>query len=53
MRWRAAITAYGWVQEIKGSYVASEDFRIGQMESNDDNDITVIVKNVRPNFDLL
>ncbi|MFJ7681138.1 hypothetical protein [Peribacillus butanolivorans] len=44
--WTAAITAYEWIQQIKNSYAASEDFRIDQVIYNEDIDITEIVKKV-------
>ncbi|MBD8133940.1 hypothetical protein IFR10_00120 [Bacillus sp. CFBP 13597] len=45
--WTAA--AYEWIQQIKSSYAASEDFRIDQVIYNDDVDITELVKKVRLN----
>ncbi|MFS0603191.1 hypothetical protein [Peribacillus frigoritolerans] len=47
--WTAAIAAYEWIQQIKINFAASEDFRIDQVVYNDDNDITDLVKKVRPN----
>ncbi|MGM1033418.1 MAG: hypothetical protein ACQEXK_13235 [Bacillota bacterium] len=41
--WTAAIAAYEWIQQIKNSYAASEDFRIDQVVYNDDIDITELV----------
>ncbi|MGW6384966.1 hypothetical protein [Peribacillus butanolivorans] len=46
--WTAAIAAYEWIQKIKRNYAASKDFRIVQVIYNDDNDITELVKKVRP-----
>ncbi|MBT2603713.1 hypothetical protein J7E55_11870 [Bacillus sp. ISL-53] len=46
--WTAAIAAYEWIQQIKNNYAASEDFRIDQVIYNEDNDITELVKKVRP-----
>ncbi|MEW5549138.1 hypothetical protein ABGT24_00910 [Peribacillus frigoritolerans] len=46
--WTAAVTAYEWILQIKGSYAASEDFRIDQVIYNEDNDITELVKKVKP-----
>lgn len=40
----AAIAAYEWIQQIKVSFAASEDFRIDHVVYNDDNDITELVK---------
>ncbi|CAH0210470.1 hypothetical protein SRABI96_02152 [Peribacillus sp. Bi96] len=48
--WTAAVAAYKWIQQIKSNYAASEDFRIDQVVYNADNDITELVKNVRPPF---
>ncbi|MBT2614106.1 MULTISPECIES: hypothetical protein [unclassified Bacillus (in: firmicutes)] len=47
--WNAAIAAYEWIQQIKSSYAASEDFRIDQVVYNEDIDITELVKKVRLN----
>ncbi|WP_349730023.1 hypothetical protein [Peribacillus frigoritolerans] len=45
--WTAAIAAYEWIQQIKNSFAASDDFRIDQVLYNDDIDITELVKKVR------
>ncbi|MBT2647216.1 hypothetical protein J7E52_10855 [Bacillus sp. ISL-34] len=42
----AAIAAYEWIQQIKISFAASEDFRIDQVVYNEDNNITELVKKV-------
>ncbi|MFJ7471098.1 hypothetical protein ACIQWI_21385 [Peribacillus frigoritolerans] len=46
--WAAAIAAYEWIQQIKSSYAASEDFRIDKVVYNEDIDITELVKKVKP-----
>lgn len=46
--WTAAVAAYEWIQQIKISFAASEDFRIDQVLYNEDIDITELVKKVRP-----
>ncbi|MFB6800465.1 hypothetical protein ACFCVU_04475 [Peribacillus butanolivorans] len=46
--WTAAIAAYEWIQQIKSSYAASEDFRIDQVIYNEYNDITELVEKVKP-----
>lgn len=43
--WAAALE---WIQQIKNSYAASEDFRIDRVIYNDDNDITELVEKVKP-----
>ncbi|MEY8189543.1 hypothetical protein AB4X15_07680 [Peribacillus simplex] len=48
--WTAAIAAYEWIQQIKNSFAASDDFRIDQVLYNDDIDITELVKKVRQIF---
>lgn len=48
--WTAAIAAYEWIQQIKIKFAASEDFRIDQVVYNEDNDITELVKKVKPNY---
>ncbi|WP_144528723.1 hypothetical protein [Peribacillus simplex] len=45
--WTAAVAAYGWIQQIKSNYAASEDFRIDQVVYNDDINIKDLVKKVR------
>lgn len=46
--WTAAVAAYGWIEQIKIKFAASDDFRIDQVIYNDDNDITELVEKVRP-----
>ncbi len=46
--WAAAIAAYEWIQQIKSSYAASDDFRIDEVIYNGDIDITELVKKVKP-----
>ncbi|MGE6376625.1 hypothetical protein [Peribacillus muralis] len=46
--WTAAIAAYEWIQQIKRSIAASDDFRIDQVIYNGENDITELVKKVVP-----
>ncbi|MFJ7681676.1 hypothetical protein [Peribacillus butanolivorans] len=48
--WTAAVAAYEWIQQIKSSYAASKDFRINQVNYNNDVDITELVKTVKPIF---
>ncbi|MGE7880172.1 hypothetical protein [Peribacillus muralis] len=48
--WTAAIAAYEWIQQIKMSFSVSEDFRIDQVIYNGENDITELVKKVKPIF---
>lgn len=44
--WAAAIAAYEWIQQIKISFAASEDFRIDRVIYYEDIDITELVKKV-------
>lgn len=46
--WTSAVAAYIWIQQIKMSFAASDDFRIDQVFYNEDNDITELVKKVKP-----
>ncbi|MEC0271937.1 hypothetical protein [Peribacillus frigoritolerans] len=46
--WTAAIAAYEWIQQIKINFAASEDFRIDLVVYNDDNDITELVRLIKP-----
>ncbi|MGE7650463.1 hypothetical protein ACQKM1_22210 [Peribacillus frigoritolerans] len=48
--WTAAIAAYEWIQQIKVKFAASDDFRIDEVIYNEDNDITELVKKVKPTF---
>ncbi|MBK5497399.1 hypothetical protein [Peribacillus sp. TH14] len=46
--WTAAIAASEWIQQIKISFAASEDFRIDQVIYNEDINITELVKKGKP-----
>ena len=48
--WAAAISAYEWIQQIKLSFAASDDFQIDQVIYNGENDITELVKKVSLNI---
>ncbi|PJN91002.1 hypothetical protein [Bacillus sp. mrc49] len=48
--WAAAIAAYEWIQQIKNNFAASDDFRIDQVIYNGENDITELVKSVKPKY---
>jgi len=48
--WTAAIAAYEWIQQIKIKFAASDDFRIDEVFYNEENDITELVKKVKPLF---
>ncbi|MFC8561424.1 hypothetical protein [Peribacillus frigoritolerans] len=43
----ATFAAYEWIQKIKISFAASEDFRIDRVIYNEDIDITELVKKVK------
>ncbi|MFJ5750118.1 hypothetical protein ACIP97_16295 [Peribacillus frigoritolerans] len=46
--WTAAVVAYKWIQQIKISFAANEDFRVDQV-IYEDNDITELVNKLRSN----
>ncbi|MGE7766692.1 hypothetical protein [Peribacillus sp. NPDC096540] len=48
--WAAAIAAFEWIQQIQSEHGSSGDFRIDKVVYNDDNDITELVKKVKPIF---
>ncbi|WP_057914490.1 hypothetical protein [Peribacillus muralis] len=46
--WTAAVSAYKWIQKIKNSVHYPGDFQIVSVVCNRDNDITDLVRKVRP-----
>ncbi|MGE7686742.1 hypothetical protein [Peribacillus simplex] len=46
--WTAAVSAYEWIQKIKSSVRYPDDFQIIRVVYNGENDITGLVRKVRP-----
>ncbi|MFI8495944.1 hypothetical protein ACIGC1_24130 [Peribacillus butanolivorans] len=46
--WATVIAAYEWIQQIQNEFGSSKDFRIDKVVYNGDNDITDLIKKVRP-----
>ncbi|MFD4819455.1 hypothetical protein [Peribacillus butanolivorans] len=46
--WTAALSAYEWIQKIKNTVRYPDDFQIVRVVYNGENDITDLVRKVRP-----